>query len=181
MKIAKVNKMKKYICYFSILLFATFISCNSGKKTPPVRLDEEEDSAICVSYSEKFGVKTIPVKLNGVSMDMIYDTGCSGLHLSLHELGTMYKNGKFSDNDLVGFVPSQIADGSIVENGVVIIRNIEIDGDGGKMVINKPIKATVTLNQQAPVLLGNGVIDEMASVEVDNVNKTINFTKKSSK
>ena len=114
-------------------------------------------------------------------MDMIYDTGCSGLHLSLHELGTMYKNGKFSDNDLVGFVPSQIADGSIVENGVVIIRNIEIDGDGGKIVINKPIKATVTLNQQAPVLLGNGVIDEMASVEVDNVNKTINFTKKSSK
>lgn len=181
MKIAKVNKMKKYIRYFSILLFATFISCNSGKKTPPVRLDEEEDSAICVSYSEKFGVKTIPVKLNGVSMDMIYDTGCSGLHLSLHELGTMYKNGKFSDNDLVGFVPSQIADGSIVENGVVIIRNIEIDGDGGKIVINKPIKATVTLNQQAPVLLGNGVIDEMASVEVDNVNKTINFTKKSSK
>ena len=30
----------------------------------------------------------------------------------------------------------------------------------------------------APILLGNAVLDELASVEVDNVEKTINFYKK---
>lgn len=38
--------------------------------------------------------------------------------------------------------------------------------------------ATVALNQVAPILLGNAVLDELASVEVDNVKKTINFYKK---
>lgn len=167
--------MKK-INLATILFFAIATSCSNGKKTPPVPLDDE-DSAVRVPYSEKFGVKTIPVKINGVSMDMIYDTGCSGLHLSWHELQTMYKNGKFSNDDIIDIEPAQIADGSVVENGVVIIRSIEIDGNGGKIEIKKPIRATVSFNQAAPVLLGNGIIDEMASVSVDNVNKTINFTK----
>ena len=159
-----------------VLFLAIATSCSNGKKMPPVPLDDE-DSAVRVPYSEKFGVKTIPVKINGVSMDMIYDTGCSGLHLSLHELQTMYKNGNFSNDDIIDIEPTLIADGSFAKNGVVIIRSIEIDGDGGKIEIKKPIRATVSLNQVAPVLLGNGVIDEMASGSVDNRNKTINFTK----
>ena len=39
------------------------------------------------------------------------------------------------------------------------------------------VEATVALNQNAPILLGNDVLDELASVKVDNVNKTINFTR----
>ena len=47
-------------------------------------------------------------------MSMIYDTGCSGVHLSLNELQTLFKNGKFSEDDIIGSNYSQIADGSIV-------------------------------------------------------------------
>ncbi len=128
---------------------------------------------ISIPYREINGVKTIPVKLNGVSMDMIYDTGCSGVHLSLLELQTLYKNGKFSENDVIGTSLSQIADGSVVQNGEIILREIEIGGEDGIVLPN--VDASVSLNLEAPILLGNGVLDKVAAVEVDNVKKTINF------
>lgn len=108
-------------------------------------------------------------------MSMIYDTGCSGVHLSLNELQTLFKNGKFSEDDIIGSNYSQIADGSIVENGLINLREVEIGGEDGLVLHN--VEATVALNQNAPILLGNDVLDELASVKVDNVNKTINFTR----
>ena len=120
------------------------------------------------------GVKVIPVKLNGVSMDMIYDTGCSGIHLSLLELQTMAKNGKFSSDDVIGTSYACIADGSIVQNGEILLHSVEISPE----LIIENVKATVALNQEAPLLLGDEVLDKIAQkVEVDNVNKTINFKK----
>ena len=130
---------------------------------------------ISIPYTELNGVKTIPVKLNGITMSMIYDTGCSGVHLSLNELQTLFKNGKFSEDDIIGSNYSQIADGSIVENGLINLREVEIGGEDGLVLHN--VEATVALNQNAPILLGNDVLDELASVKVDNVNKTINFTR----
>ena len=151
------------------------ISCNSGTKKPPVDLSKvkAKKEIISIPYREINGVKTIPVKLNGVSMDMIYDTGCSGVHMSLLELQTLYKNGKFSESDVIGTSLSQIADGSVVQNGVIILREIEIGGEDGIVLPN--VEASVSLNQEAPILLGNGALDKVAAVEVDNVKKTINF------
>ena len=157
---------------FCLILF--FVSCNNGNKKPPVDLSNiKTESEISIPYTEVNGVKTIPVKLNGVSMDMIYDTGCSGVHLSLLELQTLHKNGKFSEDDVIGTTFSQIADGSIVQNGVIVLREIEIGGKDGIVLSN--VEASVALNQEAPILLGNGVLDKVASIEVDNVKKTINF------
>jgi hypothetical protein len=88
----------------------------------------------------------------------------------------LYKNGRFSETDIIGTTYSSIADGTIVENGSINIQKIEIGGEDGLTLYN--VNATVSLNQDAPVLLGNGVLDEFASVEVDNLDKCINFTKK---
>lgn len=160
---------------WSFCLIFSLISCNSGTKKPPVDLSKvkAKKEVISIPYREINGVKTIPVKLNGVSMDMIYDTGCSGVHMSLLELQTLYKNGKFSQSDVIGTSMSQIADGSVVQNGVIILREIEIGGEDGIVLPN--VEASVSLNQEAPILLGNGALDKVAAVEVDNVKKTINF------
>ena len=103
-------------------------SCESKPKRPPVNFDQEDkievNGNVEVPYSELGGVKTIPVKLNGVSMDMIFDTGCSGMSISLNELLTMQKNGKFSESDIVGVSASTIADGSVVENAVINLREV---------------------------------------------------------
>ena len=174
--------MRKYIVLLISIMFlgSTMISCGNKQKKPPVDLKEKEKveltSEVEVPYTELGGVKTIPVKLNGVSMDMIFDTGCSGMSISLNELLTMQKNGKFSENDVVGISASTIADGSVVNTGVINLNEVEIGGKDGIKIHN--VQASVALNQVAPILLGNGVIDAVASVEVDNINKTIKFKRR---
>ena len=86
-----------------VMLGSLFSSCDNKQKKPPVDLKGKEQvkGEVSVPYSELGGVKTIPVMLNGVRMDMIFDTGCSGMSISLNELLTMQKNGKFSESDVV--------------------------------------------------------------------------------
>lgn len=164
--------MRNFILTLFVVVLA---SCNDGAKKPPVTLPGSDNSGvISIPYEERGGVKVIPVKLNGVSMDMIYDTGCSGIHLSLLELQTMVKNGKFSADDVIGTSYSCIADGSIVQNGEILLHSVEIAPE----LIIENVKATVSLNQEAPLLLGDEVLDKIArKIETDNVNKTINFKK----
>lgn len=168
--------MAKYYLIFLGLLAIIFASCDKKSNKPPYNLDQQDSEAICIPYEEVGGVKTIPVKLNGITMNMIYDTGCSGIHLSLNEVQTLAKNGKLEASDILDASYATIADGSIVENGTINIKRIEIGGEDGIVLENKT--ASVALNQVAPILLGNAVLDELASVEVDNIAKTINFNKK---
>lgn len=163
----------------TIIIF-TICACENKANRPPVNLNQNDkvkiDKKIEVPYSELGGVKTIPVKLNGVSMDMIFDTGCSGMSISLNEILTMQKNGKLSKSDVIGVSESTIADGSIIKEGLINLREVEIGGKNGIVLHN--IEANVALNQIAPILLGNGVLDAVASVEMDNVNKIIIFKRR---
>ena len=163
-----------------LLALLYFISCgNTNNKSKLVYYttdDFTQKSNVKVPYAELNGVKTIPVKINGVTLDMIYDTGCSGLHFSLAELQILVKHEAIEKSDFIGTAYSTIADGSIVENGLINIQTVEIGGEDGIVLHN--VQASVSLNQEAPVLLGNGVLDQVAETSVDNMNKTINFTRK---
>ncbi len=175
--------MRKILAYIFLLCA---ISCSSGtgsknSNSAPIKLPSQggarsNRSDIRIPFEERGNVKIITVKLNGMSMDMIFDTGASGVHLSLHELQTLAKNGQFSDADCIGTSLSQIADGSIVENGLIILRSVMIGGENGIEVTD--VEATVALNQDAPLLLGNNVLDEFASYTIDNESKNIIFKKK---
>lgn len=158
-------------------MMVLFSGCGNKTVKPPYNLNENTTDCISIPYDEQDGVKTIPVKINGITMNMIYDTGCSGVHLSLNEVQTLAKNGKLAQEDILGASYATIADGSIVQNGMINIRTIEI-GDKENQLTLENIQASVALNQMAPILLGNAVLDELASVEVDNIGKTINFHKK---
>lgn len=171
--------MKRIISYalLAICSMMLILSCKPKNDKPPYQLDNPNTATISIPYEDIGGVKTIPVKLNGITMNMIYDTGCSGIHLSLNEVQTLYKNGKLTANDILNSDYSSIADGSIVEVGKININEIVI-GTGDNALVLRNKEAMVSLNQVAPILLGNEVLDELASVEVDNVSKTINFYKK---
>lgn len=168
--------MKKVNITLFILFLALMTSCKNTTSQPPYDLETKGYNVVSVPFKEMDGVKVIPVKLNGITMDMIFDSGCSGVHMSLNELQTLYKNGQFDQSDVIGVSYSTIADGSIVENGAIRIREIEIGGEDGVTIHN--VEASVALNQSAPLLLGNVVFDELESVEVDNVEKVINFRRK---
>ncbi|MBR3442091.1 MAG: retroviral-like aspartic protease family protein [Bacteroidaceae bacterium] len=156
----------------ALLSAPLFLACKKSEKKPPVDLNKT--SQLEIPYQEVNGVKMIPVRLNGMSVDMIFDTGSSGMSISLHELQKMQQNGQFKAGDIRGVTAASIADGSVVQTAVVNLREVEIGGANG--LILKNVKAHVMVNDNAPLLLGNeGVLDEMATVEIDNIKKTIKF------
>lgn len=162
---------RRLAIFCSVIMMVVVSACEKKASKPPYNLGQDTRTCISIPYEEFGGVKVIPVKLNGITMNMIYDTGCSGINLSLNELQTLFKNGKLDQNDILGSSYSRIADGSIVEDGTINIKRIEIGDEDGLVLEN--VQASVALNQRAPILLGNAVLDELASVEVDNVEKTL--------
>ena len=188
--------MMKYIVIcltLSVCIF--FSSCNSEKKRQLAFYDTEEnamDSAIYdnanfdtstevphessndikVPFEERNGVKLIDVTVNGqFTVKMILDSGCSGTLISIAEAKYLYEKGCFTKDDIIGVAQSQIADGSIVENMVINLKELVI---GGKIACTNVV-ATVSGNTQAPLLLGNEVLNRVPSYSVDNENKIIIF------
>lgn len=80
-------------------------------------------------FKSKDGVKCVQVSVNGVGLEMIFDTGCSGTLISVAEARYLYDKGKLTNDDIIGVSQSQIADGSIVENMVVNLKEVVINGE----------------------------------------------------
>lgn len=159
-----------------ILLLTIVLFCACGDRKPPVELGRKTTSDVVrIPYTERNGAMYITLKINDVSMDAIYDTGFNGgIHMSLLELQTLFKNGEFSEEDVIGVSTSQIADGSIVENGHIMLRKVEV---GGYEQAN--VEATVSPNADAPLLFGTGMsLGEYAHMEVDKDKKEIVFKRK---
>lgn len=163
---------------FIILIALIVVSCTKKQAPSPISQYEENtpqeelnySDIISVPYTEKGGNKYVSVKVNGIPFQMTFDSGASTVSISDNEVITLFKNGVLSENDFLGKTRMGIANGDIIEANVVNLREVVI----GDMVFNN-IKAVVVRNLWAPLLLGNNVLDNVASYTVDNKNKTINF------
>ena len=177
-------KNKVFCLSITIVTFLLIlVSCgNKKQRSAYIDLDDTTTtsySSIEVPFKEEGGVKYVHVKVNGVGWDMIFDTGCSGTLLSLSEARYLAAKGLLLEQDVLGKAQSQIADGSIVENMVVNIRQVSIITNDGSSIDCYNVKATVSNNINAPLLLGNEVLDEVAyDYTVDNTNKVICFNVK---
>jgi len=170
--------MKKTI--IALFLIILLVSCENEKRKP-VYVDTENGTKetmytqsgddIIVPFRNQNGVKYVQVKVNGVGFEMIFDTGCSGALISVAEANYLYQKGKLMNEDILGTSQSQIADGSIVENMVVNLREVIINDQ-----ISCPnVQATVSRSINAPLLLGNEILDRLATITIDNENETLNF------
>lgn len=112
----------------------------------------------------------IKAKVNGVDMDMIFDTGASSVSLSLTEAMFLLKQNKILPEHFVGNVYFKTADGKISEGMEIILEEIII---GNKTLHN--VKATVVSNLEAPILLGNTALNKFVKYEVDTKEGTITF------
>lgn len=140
-------------------------------ETSTASYEEQSGEIISIPYVEKGGVKYVDVAVNGFGFQMIFDTGCSGTLISVAEARYLYEKGYLTDDDFLGVTKAQIADGSIVENMVINLKEVVI----GDRILCKNVQATVSANNNAPLLLGNEVLNRVAAYAVDNENKTINF------
>lgn len=182
--------MKHVKLLMAVALTCALVGCQEKKKnlsfygaesTAEVEDSTDVDDAeivcdagdeVSVPFEEQRGVKVIDVTVNGqFTVKMILDSGCSGTLISIAEAKYLYEKGCFTKDDILGECQAQIADGSIVENMVINLKKLVI---GGKIPCSN-VTATVSSNAQAPLLLGNEVLNRVPSYTVDNQNKLIKF------
>ena len=104
----------------------------------------------------------IPGKVNGLNLKFVFDTGASEVCISLSEAIFMIKNGYLSEQDIMGSSYSQIANGEIVENTRIILREVEV---GGIKLQN--VSATISHTLQAPLLFGQSAIQKLGPIQID--------------
>lgn len=166
--------------FIALLVVLTIVSCGGKKKRvsiPYVNYDNSivnSAGTIDIPFKVESGVKYVQVKINGLNTDMIFDTGCSMTLISMLEAQQLAKRGLLSPEDFQGTARASIADGSIVEDAVFNIRTLELT-DGKQTIVCRDVPTQVSSNTEAPVLLGNGVLDRVASYTIDNEARVIRF------
>ena len=160
----------KTVLFLTICIL--LLSCAKEKKRPvyysEVPLQEE---SVPFTDSDEVVIPFRKVKINGLACDMIFDTGCSLTLISLSEAAALYQKGELLEEDFKGTSRSQIADGSVVDNMVVNLREIILDDK----IICRDVTATVSNNIHAPLLLGNEVLNRLATITIDNENNHLIF------
>lgn len=167
------TKEKKKVVFDNITDDIELANPNEGELASSDYGDTNTD-IVSVPFTEQGGVKFLDVQINGMGVQMIFDTGCSGALISIDEAEYLYKKGRITQADFKGVTQAQIADGSIVENMVINLKEVVV---GGK-VLCPDVEATVSPNTNAPLLLGGEIINRFAAYSVDNENKVINFKMK---
>ena len=173
----------KYLVYIIIVL-CCLQSCEKGPKrtngghtikTKSYKKGEDPKKPTKqISYSIKMrknnGVYYVPIKVNGVDMEFIFDTGASDITISLVEAMFLYKQGTLTDEDIIGSQYYQTADGNIHEGTVINLKTVQI---ADKTLNN--VRASVVDNMDAPLLLGQSALSKFGTVSIDYSNNTITF------
>ena len=114
------------------------------------------------------GTYEVACEVNGLPLNMIFDTGASDVTISSVEASFMLKNGYLSTSDIKGKNYYKIASGEIQEGTVIKLKEVKI---GDAVLTN--IEASVVHNQQAPLLLGQSVLERFGTITIDNVNSKL--------
>lgn len=173
--------MKKIVLFLTLTAF--FAGC-SNRSTANVDdnpyagfeydLESDEDYVVKIPYIDTGNnIISLPVTINGMGVEMIFDTGASTTTISLQEARYLAKHGKLEDDDIIGVRNYRIADGSSSQNLVIKLKELVI---GNKLTISNTY-ATVVMNQEAPLLLGGSVFTQFRAVSVDREEKTVKFYK----
>ena len=109
------------------------------------------------------GTYEVQCSINGLALNMVFDTGTSDIAISLVEANFMLKNGYLSDKDIKGKKQYLNASGEIKEGTVITIREVEL-GDS----VLKNVDASVVHNQKAPLLFGGSGLSRFGTFTVDN-------------
>ena len=129
---------------------------------------KSSESSIVVTLKPKGGVYEIEVKMNGIPLNVIFDSGASDLSISLAEAMVMRKQGTIRDADILGEVHHSNAQGEITAGTKINIRELIIGG-----VVLRDVEASVVNNLGAPLLLGQSVLKRFGKIEIDNNNKVL--------
>ncbi len=116
------------------------------------------------------GVRYVWIEVNGIRLRFIFDTGASSICISPAEATVLYRQGTLSKEDILDVEYFQDATGGISEGTQINLREVKI----GNLILEN-VRATVVYNVNAPLLLGQTVLERFGKIEIDNENQEIVF------
>lgn len=170
------------ILIFAVLLLSSCESCSESGRRNIVERSKNRNNKVnssitttksgsnSVKMIKRGGVYFIPIRINGVEMEFIFDTGASDIVISTVEAAYLAKQGKLSEEDIIGAQLYQIADGSEISGIQIILREVKI---ANKTLYD--VKASIMPNLQAPLLLGQSALSKYGKISIDYRNETIEF------
>jgi len=108
------------------------------------------------------GIYKIQCKVNGAPMKMFFDTGATVVSISLSTAMYLLENDLVKREDFVGLTKTMTADGSVIDNMKLIIKDVEIAG-----LHLKNVEAVVSSSSTAPLLLGQSAIGKLGKITLD--------------
>lgn len=153
--------MKESMKYFVILVLMA-ISVLSHAQT-------------IIKMEKDAGIYKIGCKVNGAPMKMYFDTGATVVSISRATAIYLYDNDLISEDDFLGKMNTTTAEGAIVDNMLIRLKDVEIGG-----LHLKDVEAVVSSSLNAPLLLGQSVISRLGKITLDGDILTIHSLKKES-
>ncbi len=122
------------------------------------------------------GTYEVATKVNGLPLNMLFDTGAADITISRTEVEFMLKNGFLSERDFVGKAIYNMANGASEESKTIMLRRLEI---GGLVLTN--VFASIAENRETDMLIGQSALQNFATITIDNQNQQIVITGKGKK
>lgn len=123
-----------------------------------------EKSTSEISFTRRNGgTFEVPCQINGLPLQMIFDTGASDVTISSVEANFMLKNRYLNEKDIKGKRYYQIATGELSTGDVITLREVMI-GD----ICLKDVNASVVKKQNAPLLIGQSALERFGTITIDN-------------
>ena len=130
---------------------------------------EKEEKVFEVALKRKSGgTFEVPCEINGLPLQMIFDTGASDVSISSVEANFMLKNSYLKSSDIKGKRYYQVANGSLSEGTVITLREVKI----GEAVLHN-VDASVVGSQNAPLLFGQSAMEKFGKIAIDNEGKKL--------
>ncbi len=131
--------------------------------------DDIEETNVLLMETEN-GVKYVWIEINGIRLKFIFDTGASSISISTVEANMLYRQGTLTKDDILDKEYFQDATGSISVGTKINLRTVKV---GNRILQN--IEAVVVNNPNAPLLLGQSVLENFGKIEIDYVKGQIIF------
>lgn len=156
-----------------ITVIAITTSCGESK-TPSPRVDEFASdtlslSGLMIPYEPQGDHEIVKVSFNGVTFNLLLDTGCTITTLSFDDFVAMAKEGKIRDFDYRDTDYATIADGSIMENLIFNIETITLPTvNNGKPIELHDVSIAISpYSNSSPRLLGKNILDQLGNWTID--------------
>jgi len=145
----------------------------SNTRNPKISRNEDSprsNGSNIIKMRRENGIFLVPTKINGVSLEFIFDTGASIISISQTEALFLYKQGRLTKEDFIGEINFTDANGDISEGQVVNLKTVEI----GNRTLNN-VQASIVNNLKAPLLLGQSALNRFGKISIDYAKSEITF------